>query len=69
MAITLKAARINRNLTRLAVKIRLKEEYGIDISVNTLANYEKEGGTQPDISTGKALAAIYGRSVDDIIFL
>lgn len=68
MAISLKAARVNRNLTRNAVKAILKQDYNIDISVNTLANYEKSGGTQPDITTGKALAAIYGKSVDDINF-
>lgn len=68
MAITLKAARVNKSLTRQAVKALLLEIYNIDISVNTLANYEKEGGTQPDIETGKALAAIYGRSVDEINF-
>lgn len=69
MAITLKAARINAELTRPEVKRRLKDEYDIDISVNTLANYERKKGTQPDITTGKALAAIFGKSVDDIIFL
>lgn len=69
MSITLKAARVNAKLSRPAVKKRLKDEFDIDISVNTIANYEREGGTQPDITTGKALASIYGRTVDDIIFL
>lgn len=68
MSITLKAARINAELTRPDVVERLKSEYGIEISVNTLANYENKV-SQPDINTGKALAAIYGKSVDDIIFL
>jgi DNA-binding XRE family transcriptional regulator len=68
MPITLKAARVNSNLTRRAVKALLKEHYNIDISENTLANYEKAGGTQPDITTGKALAHIYGKTVDDINF-
>ena len=69
MGLSLKAARINVDLTRAEVKKRLKAEFDIDISINTLANYEKKGGTQPDIITGKALASIYGKSVDDIIFL
>lgn len=69
MPITLKAARINAGLTRPEVKHKLLEEYGIKISVNTLGNYENKGNSQPDINTGKALASIYGMSVDDIIFL
>lgn len=68
MAITLKAARVNAELTRPAVIERLKDEHGVEISVNTLANYENKQ-SQPDITTGKALASIYGLSVDDIIFL
>ena len=67
MAITLKAARINKGYTRPDV-IKLLSEKGIKISINTLASYAK-ATTQPDITTGKALAAIYGMSVDDIIFL
>lgn len=68
MAITLKAARVNANMTRPEVIKRLFDEYGIKIKVNTLGNYEK-GQSQPNINTGKALANIYGLSVDDIIFL
>jgi transcriptional regulator with XRE-family HTH domain len=67
MAITLKAARVNKGYTRPDV-IKLLNEKGIKISINTLASYENKA-TQPDITTGKALAAIYGMSVDDIIFL
>lgn len=69
MALTLKAARVNVELTRPEVIKRLKAEYGIKISINTLANYENvKKSSQPDITTGKALAAIYGKSVDDIKF-
>ena len=68
MSITLKAARVNAELSRPVVIKRLKDEYGIDISINTLANYENRQ-SQPDITTGKALAAIYDMSVNDIIFL
>lgn len=69
MAISLKAARVNAELSRPVVIKRLKDEHSIEISVNTLANYENKAGSQPDINTGKALASIYGMSVDDIIFL
>ena len=62
MKITLKAARVNAGLTQKAV---IKE---LGISKTTLANYEK-GRTSPDIETGKALAALYGASIEDIIFL
>jgi transcriptional regulator with XRE-family HTH domain len=69
MAISLKAARVNAGLSRPVVIKRLNDEHGIKISVNTLANYENKAKAQPDINTGKALASIYGMSVDDIIFL
>ena len=37
------------------------------IGIVTLCNENKQ--TQPDVITGKALASLYGVSVDDIIFL
>lgn len=67
MALTLKAARVNAGLTRPEVKRLLKDKYNIKISVNTLSSYEKQA-TQPNIETGKALASIYGLSIDDIKF-
>lgn len=67
MAVTLKAARVNRNYTRPDV-ISLLEEKGVKLSVNTLASYENNR-TRPDIVVAKALADIYEMSVDDIIFL
>lgn len=68
MALTLKAARVNAEMSRPGVIGRLKAEYGIEISINTLANYENKQ-SQPDISTAKALASIYGMSVDNIVFV
>ena len=59
MSLSLKAARVNSGLIRAEVIQRLKDEYGIEISVNTLGNYENSK-SQPDINTGKALASIYG---------
>ena len=67
MAITLKAARINKGYKRPEV-ISLLAEKGVKITVNTLASYESQR-TQPDIVVAKALAGIYEMSVDDIIFL
>lgn len=67
MSLSLKAARVNSGLSRVEVIQCLESEHGIKISVNTLANYEKCKST-PDINTGKALASIYGMSVDDIKF-
>ena len=62
MKITLKAARVNAGLTQDEVAKILKK------SKNTIVNYEN-GKSSPDIETGKALAKLYGLSVDDIIFL
>lgn len=67
MSFSLKATRINAELTRPEVIERLREEFGIKISINTLANYENKR-SQPDISIGKALASIYKTSVDNIAF-
>lgn len=68
MTYTLKAARVNAELTRPAVISRLMADHGIKITIGTLASYENKA-TQPDIITAKALASIYGLSVDDIIFM
>ena len=62
MKLTLKAARVNVGLTQEEVAKSLKK------SKNTIVNYEK-GKSSPDIETGKALASLYGVSVDDLIFL
>ena len=68
MALSLKALRVNAEMTRPAVLKRLQEEHNIKLSKNTLASYENKQ-TTPDIITAKALASIYGASIDDIIFL
>ena len=62
MKITLKAARVNKGLTQEDVARELKK------SKTTIVNYEN-GKSTPDIETGKALAMLYGCSVDDLIFL
>ena len=62
MKITLKAARVNKGLTQQEVAKAMKK------SKNTIVNYES-GKSVPDIETGKALANLYGCTVDDLIFL
>lgn len=62
MKFKLKAARVNAGMTQDYVAKKLKK------SKNTIVSYEK-GRSVPDIETGKALAALYGLSVDDLIFL
>ena len=62
MKITLKAARVNADLTlEDAAK-------GLGITKNTLISYEKYR-TIPDMRVGKAMASLYGTTVDDLIFL
>lgn len=67
MAITLKAARVNADMTRGEVIGHLKDKFGIKISINTLSNYENKQ-SQPAVRIAKALASIYGVSVNDISF-
>ena len=62
MKLTLKAARVNRGLTQAEVARKVRK------SKNTIVNYES-GKRSPDMVTGKALAELYGCSVDDLIFL
>ena len=62
MPISLRAARVNAGLTQDEVA------KAIGKSKNTVVSYEK-GRSVPDIETGKALAALYGMSINDIIFL
>lgn len=59
MPISLKALRVNADLTRTQVS----EATGIP--ENTLANYENFV-SKPDINRGITLASFYGCSVDDI---
>ena len=62
MAITLKAARVNKKLTQAeAAKM-------LGISEKTLANYEK-GISFPDIPVLKRIEDLYETSYSDLIFL
>lgn len=62
MKIKLNAARVNAGLTQEDVAKRLGK------SKNTIVSWEK-GKSSPDIETGKALAKLYGVSINDLIFL
>lgn len=62
MKLTLKKARLIAGLTQTDVVDAL------GINKGTLINYEKFR-TLPDIETAKALAKLYGLSIDDLIFL
>lgn len=62
MAITMKAARVNANLTQL------EAAQALGISKNTLSAYESMK-TIPQIDMAQKMASLYGLSVDQIIFL
>ena len=61
MAIQLKAARVNANLTQEAVA----KELGI--SKNSIVNYESYK-SKPSVDLAKKFAKLYGMKVDDIIW-
>ena len=61
MAIHLKAARVNAGFTQSEVCEKL------NIGKNTLISYEKYKSI-PDIEMAKRLAALYGMTVDNIIW-
>ena len=62
MAITLKAARINKGYDQIyAAKL-------IGVGADTLSDYER-GITYPDVPTLKKIEEVYGIKYDDIDFL
>ena len=62
MALTLKAARVNKSLTQdEAAKL-------LQISPDTLSNYER-GRSFPDVPIIKRMEELYELKYDDIIFL
>lgn len=65
--ITLGAARVNVDLTQKEVVLILKEKYGIEITRQKLAYYEKDSTNLP-ISLAKALTSIYNISEENIFF-
>ena len=62
MAMTLRAARINKGFTRKDAAEKL------GISKDTLGNYER-GDTYPDVPVIKRIEETYGVTYDEIIFL
>ncbi|MDT2479091.1 helix-turn-helix domain-containing protein [Enterococcus avium] len=65
--ISLKAARVNSDLKQGDVVNILKESYGVDITRQRLAEYEKDATDVP-ISLAKQLSSIYGISEENIFF-
>lgn len=61
MAITLKAARVNRGLTQAEVATLL------GMNVDTVSRYER-GLAYPDVPTINKLTHLYGLKYDDIDF-
>ena len=61
MPITLKAARINKNLTQAEAAKQ------IGVTVDTLGNYER-GRSYPDVPVIKKMEEVYGVSYSDLIF-
>ncbi|MFR2833169.1 XRE family transcriptional regulator [Enterococcus sp.] len=65
--ITLKAARVNSDLKQDEVVSILKDKFGILITRQRLAEYEKDATDVP-ISLAKKLSKIYGIPDDHIFF-
>lgn len=65
MALSLKALRVNAEMSRPEVIAKLKKEKGLVLSLGTLINYENKV-TSPDIATAKVLASFYNVAVDDV---
>lgn len=61
MAITLKSARINKNLTQVEAAKKL------GISTETLSNYER-GKSYPDVPIIKRIEDLYGLPYSELIF-
>ena len=62
MGLTLKAARVNKDLTQ----IEAAREIGV--SADTLSNYER-GISFPDVPTIKRIEEVYGVPYSELIFL
>lgn len=65
--ISLKAARVNSDLKQGDVVNILKEEYGVVITRQRLAEFEKDATDVP-INLAKQLSNIYGISEENIFF-
>lgn len=62
MAMTLKAARINKGLTQVQAADK------IGVTVDTLSNYER-GKSYPDVPIIKRIEEVYETSYSELIFL
>lgn len=62
MPMTLKSARVNKNLTQVEAAKK------IGVTVDTLSNYER-GKSYPDVPIIKRMEEVYGVSYSELIFL
>ena len=62
MAMTLKAARINKGLTQVQAADK------IGVTADTLSNYER-GKSYPDVPVIKRIEEVYETSYSELIFL
>lgn len=62
MGLTLKAARVNKNLSQK------QAAHEIGVSVDTLSNYER-GISFPDVPRIKRIEEVYGVPYSELIFL
>lgn len=67
MQITLKAARVNSDLTQPEVVDILLEKYGVSLTRQRLAQYEKNSSDIP-IALAKQLSSIYDISYNALFF-
>ncbi|RGW15224.1 helix-turn-helix domain-containing protein [Enterococcus asini] len=67
LQITLGAARVNSDLKQSDVVDILKEKYGVTITRQRLAEYERDASDVP-IALAKKLADIYGLTQENIFF-
>lgn len=67
LRITLKAARVNADMSQNEVAEILTKEFGTKISRQRISNFEAKPANVPPIF-GKALADIYGLPIDAISF-
>ncbi|TPR41244.1 XRE family transcriptional regulator [Apilactobacillus micheneri] len=65
--ISLKAARVNANMTQLQAAASLSDYTGVYITKDRIRYFEQSPNEVPDIF-GKALSKIYGIPVDNIFF-
>ena len=65
MSMSLKAARVNANMTQVEAVREYNERTGSSLAISTLVKWEQEK-TFPTVPQFKALCTIYGVEMNDI---